>query len=170
MDKKCVICGATFKSPPSSKKVTCSPACRSVRAARSAKASNRRWSDEARRRRACDPRIQARMEELSPVGMALMRDLPDGQRGPHHRSSKIWELIDPNGQHITVVNLLDWSRTHYAMFEPDSLDPDASANRITKGFGAIASSMRGVKSRKRPVSSYKGWGLAMLPYDKEVNQ
>ena len=167
MDKKCVICGATFRAPPSSKKVTCSPACRSVRAARAAKTAKRRWSDDARKRRASDERIQARMEDLSPVGMALMRDLPEGQRGPQHRSSKVWELIDPNGRHITAVNLSDWSRANYALFEPDSLDPEATANRIIKGFGAIASSMRGVKSRKRPVSIYKGWGLAKLPYDKE---
>lgn len=40
---------------------------------------------------------------------------------------------------------------------------DIAAMRISSGFRAIASSMRGVSSRKRQVQSYNGWSLAGLP-------
>lgn len=114
-----------------------------------------------------DPAIQERMLRFQPIGTAAAMALPEGQRGPQNRTSKIWELIDPNGNHIIVTNILDWGRNNYTMFEPDDADPEKAATRIRSGFAAIACSMRGVKSRKRPVSTYKGWGLASLPQNKE---
>lgn len=163
MTKTCIICGSPFEAAPSSKTVTCSPACRSVRAARAARSSPRKWSEEARQRRAGDPDILEAMSKLQPIGAAAALSLPEGQRGPQHRTSKVWVLVDPTGQHIEVKNLRDWARANYALFEPDVSDPDKAAARICAGIGAIASSMRGVRSRKRPVSTYKGWGLYALP-------
>lgn len=162
MEKKCVICGAVFRSPPSDKKVTCSPPCRSKRAAESAR-NGRKWGDAAKKRRASDPRIKLQMDAIQPVGLAAAAALPEGQRGPQNRESKVWELIDPAGNHITVTNLLDWARKNYTLFEPPCDDVDAASLRVASGFRVIATSMRGAKSRKRPVSSYKGWGLARLP-------
>lgn len=167
MDKKCVICGAIFKSPPSSKKVTCSPECRSKRAALSAKKPGRKWSKEAKEKRAADKSIIDRMEALQSVGTAAALSIPEGQRGPQNRESKVWELIDPEGNHIIVKNLLDWARENYTLFESPCSDVDAAAKRIQCGFEAIAGSMRGVKSRKRRATSYKGWGLYKLPNDPE---
>lgn len=167
MTKTCIICGAAFESPPSAQKVTCSPACRSIRAAQAARAAKRTWSQEARDRRAADPAIAERFEQLQPLGVAAALAIPEGQRGERNRASKTWELIDPTGNHITVKNLLDWSRKNYTLFEPVEADPDQAAMRISSGFKAIASSIRGVKSRTRQVSTYKGWGLAALPKDKE---
>lgn len=167
MIKRCTICGAAFASPPSAKKVTCSPACRSIRAAQAARTAKRTWSQEARDRRAADPAIAERFEQLQPLGVAAALTIPEGQRGEQNRASKTWELIDPAGNHIIATNLLDWSRKSYTLFEPADADPDQAAMRISSGFKAIASSMRGVKSRTRQVSTYKGWGLAALPKDKE---
>ena len=171
MDKKCVICGAVFQAPPSSKKVTCSPACRSRRAALAAKASaGRTWSTEKKARRANDPDVIAKLASIQQIGSQAALAIPEGQRGPQNRESKVWELIAPDGQHITVTNLLDWARDNYTFFEPESADPEQASIRISSGFRAIASSMRGAKSRQRPVSSYKGWGLYRLPYKyKESN-
>lgn len=163
MIKTCIICGAEFKASPSSKKVTCSPACRSIRAAQAAKVSGKPWSPEAKARRRENPGVQRQMAQMQAVGVAAALALPEGQRGPQHRSSKVWILIDPCGNQIEVKNLLDWARRNYRRFEPDSIDPDATANRIRNGFGAIASSMRGNPSRARPATTYKGWGLAALP-------
>lgn len=163
MIKHCVICGAAFQSPPSAKKVTCSPACRSIRAAQAARKAKRFWSQEARQRRAEDPEIRSRMEDMQTVGTAAALSIPEGQRGPQNRESKTWVLIDPSGNHIVVKNLLDWARRNYTLFEPADADPEKASMRISSGFKAIASSMRGVNSRKRPVSSYKRWGLYALP-------
>lgn len=168
MDKRCVVCGAVFQAPPSSNKVTCSPACRSIRAANAARTSKRKWSQEARARRAQSPDVLEAMSAIRPQAFAAAAALPAGQRGPQNRESKVWVLIQPDGQRITVINLLDWARKNYRLFEPNTTDPDAAANRIFHGIQAIASSMRGVKSRQRPVSTYKGWGLDSLPSDKEL--
>lgn len=166
MTKYCVICGAPFSVPPSSKKVTCSPECRSKRAAISSSNTNRKWSAEAKARRAADVRIIAQLSSIQDIATAAALERPDGMRGPEHRASKIWTLIDPSGNKIIVTNLLDWARKNYDLFEPQCDDVDAAAARISKGFQAIASSMRGVKSRERPARHYKGWSLDGLPYNK----
>lgn len=162
MEKKCVICGASFKAPPSSKKVTCSAVCRSKRAAISA-THGHRWSAEAREKRSADASIIAQFTSVQSSGSAAALEMPEGQRGPQNRESKIWVLIDPSGNHITVCNLLDWARENYTLFEPPCDNPEKAAIRVSSGFRAIAESMRGVKSRERPVSTYKGWGLAKIP-------
>lgn len=167
--KICVVCGSPFKAAPSDKTVTCSPACRSVRASLAAKNSDRKWSDAAKLRRAKDPSVRQQMANLQRVGLASAMEKPEGQRGPQNRESKIWTLITPDGELIKVRNLKDWSRKNYTLFEPQCDNIDAAANRVARGFMAIASSKRGVKSRKRAVNSYKGWGLYCLPEmdDKE---
>lgn len=162
MDRQCVICGVVFQAPQSSKKVTCSKACQSKRAADAARRGHK-WSDEAKRRRASDPDVIAGLNRVSADGRVAAAALPGGQRGPQNRESKTWDLIDPDGNHITVTNLLDWARNNYTLFEPPCDDVDAAAKRVANGIMAIATSMRGVRSRQRPVSSYKGWGLARLP-------
>lgn len=166
MTKHCIICGAPFQTPPSSKKVTCSAECRSIRAARSATEHRHRWSEDARQRRASDPSIQSAMSKLQQIGADAAALLPEGQRGPQNRASKIWVLIDPSGNRIEVVNLLDWARKNYDRFEPDCTDQEAASKRISAGFNCIASGMRGVKSHRRPASTYKGWRLADLPAEK----
>ena len=103
------------------------------------------------------------MAEIQQDGVKAALSIPEGQRGPQNRESKVWELISSDGEYITVTNLLDWARENYTRFVPPCDDVDAAALRVSSGFKAIASSMRGVPSRGRPVSSYKGWGLAKLP-------
>lgn len=162
MDKKCIICGAVFQAPPSSKKVTCSKACRSKRAAMAAKKGHK-WSAEAKLRRSQEKAKDGSFDAVREKGTAAAMAIPEGQRGPQNRESKIWVLIDPSGSHIPVCNLLDWARENYTLFEPPCEDVDKAAIRVSSGFKAIASSMRGVKSRNRTVSTYKGWGLAKIP-------
>lgn len=167
MTKQCMICGAAFKAAPSDKTVTCSAACRSIRAARAARGAHRTWDADAKSRRAQNPAVLAQMEKIQAVGVAAALSLPEGQRGEQNRESKRWELIDPTGQHIPVTNLLHWARNNYRLFEPDCPEPERAAMRIASGFKAVASSMRGVKSRTRPVTTYKGWSLASLPEKPE---
>lgn len=168
MKKSCVICGAAFFAAPSSKKVTCSPECRSKRAALSARKGHK-WSQSAKLSRSNDPKIKDMMAALQAEGTAAALMIPEGQKGPQNRSSKVWVLIDPDGNQIEVTNLLDWARNNYSKFEPDCTNPEKAAERITKGFGAIASSMRGVSSRTRPVYHYKDWGLDGIPTERNSN-
>ena len=170
MIRYCVICGKPFKAPPSDKKVTCSPACRSIRAANAARTSKRSWSPEARQRRRDDPAVKAHMGEIQSAGAEAALSLPEGQRGPQNRGSKTWLLIDPTGRTVRVRNLRDWARENYTLFESSDSDPEKAAHRISTGFNAIASTMRRAPNRvKSPVSSYKGWGLLELPSDDDFN-
>lgn len=114
------------------------------------------WSDEARERL----RQKPTPPQLS-TGTAHAMLLPESQRGPQHRESMVWELIDPEGKHITVVGLEDWARKNAALFG----ETEATAYRIASGFRQIVQSIRG-KTKGR-VSSYKGWGLAGEPTDKQ---
>lgn len=132
-----------------------------------AKNSRRKWSQEAKDKRSSDPDVKSQMASIQAVGTAAALSIPEGQRGPQNRESKIWTLIDPGGNKIVVTNLLDWARKNYTLFEQPCDDVDAAANRVAKGFMAIASSLRGVKSRKRPVYHYKDWGLDGFPVDKD---
>lgn len=76
--------------------------------------------------------------------------------------AKIWHLKDPNGNSVTVVNLMDWARAHaedYFGMQPT----DENAHNIASGFRNIKRSMEGKLRRKdgRPytVATYKGWTL-----------
>ena len=166
MIKVCVICGAEFKAPPSSKKSTCSPACRSVRCSQAQKGKKRPKSEATRNAMKNSPAVQARMRSFQKIGTAAAMKLPEGQRGAQNRTSKVWELIDPMGNRIIVEGLSDWARKNYKLFEPPDADPEAAALRIRGGFAAIAGSMRGIRSRKRQACTYKGWKLASLPKEK----
>ena len=168
MIKVCVVCGAEFKAPPSSKKITCSPACRSVRCSRTHKGKKCPKSEATRSALKNNPNVQAHMQRLQPIAVAAAMNIPEGQRGPQNRTNKVWELLDPMGNRITVVGLKDWARRNYTLFEPPGSDPEAAAKRIRGGFAAIAGSMRGIKSRKRQVCTYKGWQLASLPKEKNT--
>lgn len=161
----CVICGRLFDSYRSDNRVTCSDACRRLRAAKSSHERPRKWGDEAKKRRAESDDIKAQMDELQPRAVQAALAIPEGQRGPQNRESKIWVLVDPSGNQVPCTNLLDWARNNYRLFEPQTpeVERDKAARRISNGFQAIASSMRGVPSYKRTVSHYKGWGLLSLP-------
>lgn len=161
----CVICGRLFDSYQSDNRVTCSDACRRLRAAKSAREDPHKWSDGAKRRRAEDAAVKAQMGELQPRGVQAALAIPEGQRGPQNRESKIWVLVDPSGNQVPCTNLLDWARNNYRLFEPQTPEDeqDLAAGRISRGFQKIAACMRGSPSCKRSVYHYKGWGLLSLP-------
>lgn len=163
--KTCVICGKPFDSYRSDNRVTCSDSCRRLRAAKSSHDKPRKWGEAAKRRRAEDPNIKARMDELQPRALQAALAKPEGQRGPQNRGSKIWVLVDPSGNQVPCTNLLDWARNNYRLFEPQTPEEerDIAAKRIASGFKKIAACMRGNPSCKGSVYHYKDWGLLSLP-------
>ena len=158
MIKHCVICGACFSAPPSSKKITCSAECSAKRKAQSHKGIHYAWSDSAREKK----RLQPPQPQLA-KGAAVNASMPGGMRGEDHRSAKVWRLIAPDGERIEVVNLQHWARNNAHLFgKRAGNDHDAAV--IAHGFKNISESQRGL--RKRPVSTYKGWSLAEPPSKK----
>lgn len=162
MIKHCIVCGAEFTAPPSSKKVTCSPDCMTIRKRMSHQGKSNTWSPASKRRQSAAKR-RIGFTDQARLALDIALALPDSQRGPDHRSAKVWILIDPDGRQHTVTNLLDWARRHADTFDIVTSDEDREriANNIRTGFGNISLSMKGL--RKHPVSSYKGWGLAQPP-------
>lgn len=151
--KACCICGRPFPDPPSGTRTTCSPECSKLR--RKEYAHGHRWSLTAKERRRADPDVQARVSAIQAVGAAASMRLPESQRGPQHRTAKVWIMQAPDGTLHKAVNLLAWARQHTDLFEP-GVDPEQAAQRIRSGISAVARSMAGTR-RGRPVYSYKGW-------------
>lgn len=166
MVKRCVICGAAFSAPPSSKKVTCSPECSAVRKAQAHAGVRNAWSDGARARLS-DRRKAEGYSPSARRGLAAAMALPGSQRGEGHRSAKMWVLIAPDGTRYEVINLLDWARRHAEWFDAvaDDADRERIAGNIRSGFGQIVRSMK--RLRKHPIYTYKGWRLGDWPREKE---
>ena len=165
MIKHCVICGASFYAPPSSKKITCSPACSATRKAQSHTGVSNTWNKAARLEQS--KRLQAQgYGPNARKGLAAAMDRPDSQRGPQHRAAKVWLLIDPEGKQHRVVNLLNWARVHAHWFDTpaDDADRERIARNIRSGFGQIVQSRLG--HRKTKIDTYKGWSLGDWPQDK----
>lgn len=166
MIRRCVVCGAEFNTPPSNNKITCSKACSAVRRSQSHQGKHNQWSQTAK---ASARKAAAQTGNLKNGTQAALK-LPAGQRGPQNREAKVWHLVDPDGNIMTVVNLLDWARQHAK--DCFGMDPtDENANRIASGFRQIKRSIEGKRIRANgkpsPVSTYKGWGLLAWEDKKE---
>lgn len=165
--KLCIICGKEFFASPSLNKVTCSPECRSKRAARaSAERIREPWTDEARERRKNDPVIIEKMKEIQSIGTDKALQNPKNQRGPQNRESKRWIIYTPDREQIVVTNLKHWARENYDLFEPGSDNIEETATRICNGFQAIAQSLKGNRGaglKQGSVAMYKGWFMLSLP-------
>ena len=165
MIKHCIICGAPFAAPPSSKKITCSPACSRERKRRSHTAVHNQWNAPARLRKSRDMRALG-YTETARRGLAAAMALPGSQRGETHRSAKRWRLIAPDGTQYDVTNLTHWARQHAEWFDAiaSESDRDRVARNIRSGFAAIALTLSG--RRKHPIHTYKGWRLGDYPRGK----
>ena len=166
MIKHCVICGAAFQAPPSSKRITCSAACSAKRKAQSHLGKSNHWSDDARKRLSTTRKAEGYSDNAK-AGLAAAMALPDSQRGPQHRDAKQWVLIAPDDTVYHIINLMDWAREHADWFDvvQDDADRERIANNIRSGFGQIVRSMK--QLRKHPIYTYKGWRLGDWPREKE---
>lgn len=167
MIKHCVVCGAPFDAPPSSKKITCSKECSSERKKQSHIDVHNTWSADARARRSKQFSGMG-YTEIARRGLEAAMARPDSQRGPGHREAKRWILIAPDGERYEVVNLKDWARHHAHWFDDvtDEADRERIADNIRSGFAGIVQSMLGHK--KHPCFTYKGWRLGDWPRAKRV--
>lgn len=151
MIKKCIICGADFKCPPSAKKVTCSPVCRSERARRVA--SHKR--PEAVRQKISQSAKGRDMSAIQGKGTTAAQKSPKGGRFETNSSAKEYILISPDGDKIIVVNLRNWARANSHLFDVDTEPTDENVDRICHGFYKILSNT----IQNKPGQSYKGWTI-----------
>lgn len=156
--KVCPICKKLFSSPPSSKTVTCSKECSSTWRRLVHEGISFSWNEASLERK----RAEGQTENLK-LGTAAAQKSPICGRFETNREAKIWTLIDPSGNEITVRNLLLWARENTSLFGKPQCD--RSASQIAHGFAAIAQTMRGV--RKTPAMTYFGWTLKGPPENPE---
>ena len=119
-------------------------------------------TEEQKRRQSQVMRDKGLTEQLKQA-LKIANAMPESQRGPQNRNSKVWTLIDPDGNEVIVINLLDWARKNAHLFDAvhSAEEREHVATNIKSGFVQISRCMQG--KRKRPAYSYKGWGLAKPP-------
>lgn len=159
IERKCIICGNSFRCYPSDKRVTCSKDCQRERARRQIKKSPVKWGEEARKRLS----QKGKTSNLR-LGTEAAKRSPAAGRFETNHTAKVWTLIDPDGGEHVVRNLRLWARDHTELF--DKPCTDKSAVQITSGFAAIAQTLkraRGVKGKPNGATTYFGWRLKKLP-------
>lgn len=128
--RKCVVCGKEFATPPSSPKVTCSPAC-----------SHQHRSEYHKKPEHLS--ITTKMREAHNKKYAA---LPPEE----YPNAKSWIIKSPAGIVYECRNLLNWCREHRDLYE-------GTPKQAWDGLSKIKYSMQG--KRKNPSSSWKGWTL-----------
>lgn len=146
--KICLNCGKWFKCPPSDKTVTCSTSCSSRHRRRKHYGKRNRWCDQSRqmlseRGQTANLKLGTPAAQLSP------------KSGPFetNQNAKAWIVISPHGEPYEVRNLALWCRENESLFGPDS------ARTAYAGLRQVKAWLMGRK--KRMVSQWKGWSLAI---------
>lgn len=150
--RACIVCGGAFDAPPSSKKITCSRACSTIRKRDSHRGVANTWSPEARQRAAERGRTPN-----------LEKGTPAAQQSPlagpfeTNQEAKIWWLrsLDTGEQIGPIRNLRKFCRDH-----PELWAPDPWRNAYA-GLRIVQASLVGTRTGPtgRPVSRWKGWTL-----------
>lgn len=153
MNKKCIICGEVFSSPPSDKKVTCSDQCRREYARIRMKGRHR---DEKTRKRISEKAKGRDMRQIQEAGTEAAKKSPKSGRFPTNVNAIDWHLVSPEGVHYEFHSLNYWVREHCELF---------GFEQSEKNFAKVASGIRGAKRAtlgkispgQRPCCTYKGW-------------
>ena len=159
--KKCIMCGAIFYAPPSSKKITCSKKCLCAR--RSAVLTGRIRSEQER-----NALSRAAIERGKPKSynafILANQSSPKCQRGEMHNAAKKWKIknID-TGEEFAFTNLSQWVRNNINRFMRLSDDIDTDVNRISHGFYTIKKNF--IKGNN--CITYYGWQI--IDFDDRKN-
>ena len=161
--KICPVCSKLFPCSPSSKKITCSQKCSSVRKTEThigktiPKESKSRISEKAKERGT--PETFNKMIEANAQS-------PKCQRGIMNSAAKKWTIRYIETQEIfSFTNLREWVRNNLNQF--DKLDyeytDDQTVDRICHGFYTIKRNYMNGKS----CITYKGWQI--IGFDDRKN-
>lgn len=143
--RNCVICGTEFAAPPSSRKVTCSPSCRSERARQSNTGTRGSWSEDKKAKRSA----QGQPENFKKGTQAAQLSAKSGPFETHI-NALIWTIKSPDGVTYNLRNLNLWIREHADLLP-------GTPEQARAGFMQIKRSIQG--KTKRSVGSWKGWKL-----------
>lgn len=153
--KVCVVCGATFPCSPSSKTITCSKECLSVR--RSKVLRGRLLSENTKQKLSEAAKKFGHTANLE-AGTPAAQASPLAGKSPENSSAKEWVLLSPSGTTYHCTNICDWSRKNanaLSLFFPDGTELNVVAYRFAKGITALKNRIK----LKRGCQTYKGWQL-----------
>lgn len=153
MDKKCIICGEVFSSPPSAKKVTCSKSCQREYARIRMQGKNR---TEKTKKRMSERAKGRDMKILQKAGTEAAKRSPKSGRFTTNINAVDWHLVSPEGVHYEFHSLNYWAREHCALFGFET--NERNAMRIVAGIqNAKRATLGKISSEQRPCLTYKGW-------------
>lgn len=157
--RACVVCGASFDAPPSSKKIACSPACASEQKRRSHVGKPHPWSDAAKERLAA----KGQTANLQ-LGTSAARQSPIAGPFETNQEAKRWWLVDlTTERRYELRNLRKFCRDNSHLFAPDPWE------NAYAGLRQVQAWLMGKKTRT--VSRWKNWTLARPaePIDREAD-
>lgn len=158
MIKKCVVCGAGFYAPPSSKKITCSKKCSSVRKSETHNGKN--FSDETRQKLKEKALKRGYTENLKKGTPAAIKSIKAG-RTHENSSAKSYVLLSPDGRKFEATNIQQWVRENIHFFEGNA--DDKNVQKIAHGFYTIKKNTKNNHKGK----TYKGWQV--IDWDDRKN-
>lgn len=160
MQKICKICGASFNSSPSDKKVTCSDACRRKYAV--IRSTGRR-KNAAEKHKISSAAKGRDMSTLQKLGTAAALKSPKSGRFETNVNAVDWHLISPDGKHYQFHSLMHWLRENGK--ELFGCEPDTREfNNVRSGLCNAKQSTLGGTYR---CTTYKGWQVLPTDQDKE---
>ena len=145
--KKCVICGKVFNAPPSSKKITCSKECSTIRKQQSHKGKHNVWNEESKRKLS----EKGQTENLK-KGTEAARQSPISGSFATNQNAKYWILKSPDNVVYEFSNLNLFVRSH-----PDWFPNPKSASSALRASAACLSGKTYPSRKGREFGQYKGW-------------
>lgn len=159
--KICVECGKEFECPASSKKITCSAACRSAHASKNH--SGRKMSDAACKKISVAAR-ERDMSEIQSAGTEAAKESPKSGRFETNVSAKDWHLISPEGKHYHFHSLKFWLRENGEQLFGCKPDSQEFMNVCSGLYNAKRAMLGGAYG----CCTYKGWQV--MPTEEDYKQ
>lgn len=140
----CRTCGKVFACEPSTRKLTCSSQCSSLRKTATHTGVSNKWSDRGRANAQKAAKKTRNFVRATAAATAAYHANPEG-----YHEAKEWIVVDPEGKCHHVVNLSHWLRSRLG---------EDHGRKVYNGLRQVARSMRG--KTKRPVYRSHGWTLS----------
>ena len=145
--KTCVVCGKLFACPPSSKKITCSAECSTVRKQQTHLGKRNKWSEQAKERK----RAEGQNKNLK-RGTAAALLSPNSGPFETNINAKHWKLKSPDNVIYEVDNLTKFVRDNPKFF-PNPTSARSALSASAACIAGVASPSR----KHRQFGQYKGW-------------
>lgn len=159
-EKICVICGKPFYCPPSSKKITCSKECSTIRKTKSHIGKHNVWTEESKRKLS----QRGQTDNLKMGTEAAKRSCNSG-RFETNVNAIDWHLVSPDGKHYYFHSLNYWLRENCC--ELFGIEPDSREFENVRS--GLSSAKRAVMGGSYMSTTYKEWRVIPTENDYKTH-